>query len=36
MIEIINFTLKKRADKESHAHGFIISYTQLKIDDNPQ
>lgn len=36
MIEIINFTLKKRADKESHAHGFIIGYTQLKIDDNPQ
>ncbi len=36
MIEIINLTLKKRADKESHAHNFIISYTQLKIDDNPQ
>ena len=36
MIEIINFTLKKRANKESHAHGFIIGYTQLKIDKNPQ
>ena len=36
MIEIINFTLKKRAHKESHAHGFITGYTQLKIDDNPQ
>ena len=36
MIEIINFTLKKRAHKKSHAHIFIIGYTQLKIYDNPQ